>query len=269
MDDELHHKEAKTLEVISNYMELRLYTWVNYKNFKIAIEAHVISEKVREFWNDCIHAFEVNVIELFCRSDVKLYKDNEPSSALESEVVKQKEKSPYEGTQVDDEGSGWLTPLAAFASAYDELIFSCGIEDPKLLNKMGKLFDKFCLKVDYYVERDKRKHQLNGSILGSDNLKHLPYLLNLQERKIFTLLPYLLTAYTFNSWNCRFLYKRQRLAQFICPTMGEKVENIDSSEASKISQGIKPFCRIFSLEDCKKGITYTFKNLMCPLLITI
>lgn len=75
MDNELRKKEEKALEAISNYMKLRLYAWVNYKNHKNFNQAPVISERTQEFWNNCIHAFEVKVIKPFCGRDVKLYKD--------------------------------------------------------------------------------------------------------------------------------------------------------------------------------------------------
>lgn len=115
-----------------------------------------------------------------------------------------------------------------------------------------KLFTKLRTKLEKYEERNARKNELRGSILGSTNLTCLPYLLNLQNESIRELLPYLLTAYTLNYWNNRFFSGKTKLIPIICSTpLSEEHELLDPAEAAKLRPNIKNLVKIFSLKDSK------------------
>lgn len=81
------------------------------------------------------------------------------------------------------------------------------------LARLDKMFLDLCSKIWYYDNRKTKNDSLNGSILGNADFKCLPFMLNLQEKNVRKLLPYLLTAYTFNSCDSRFftrIRKRSR-----------------------------------------------------------
>ena len=253
-DAELISKEQATLNAIANHMTERLYGRVSYKSQKRmkANKVPVISKQVQIFWGKCTCTFEEEVVGLFGRHDIKLNKSSKLPKKRVSEEVDSKGESLREEFMLAATSGGWKTPMAEFKRAYDDLISSYGIDDDMQLQKLDESFLRFCLKVNNCAEHNEKKRQFKGSILGPENLARLPYLLNLAEKNICRLLPYLLTAYTLKAWNSRFLFKKRRLAQLICPIVGEKADDIDSTEASKLQQRIKPFSQIFSLEGCKE-----------------
>ena len=120
-----------------------------------------------------------------------------------------------------------------------------GLDGLDELARLDKMFLELCSKIWYYDNRKAKKDSLNGSILGNADFKCLPFMLNLQEKNVRELLPYLLTAYTFNSCDSRFFYKdqkkkqkedqmeRQKLVDLICSNEDATIGEIDSIKARR------------------------------------
>ncbi|MBD5098626.1 MAG: hypothetical protein HDT35_03590 [Clostridiales bacterium] len=250
MDAELSSKEQLALDAIADCMKKRLYGNVKYKDPAAAkgraCEIPHISEQVHQFWNKCTPAFEQAVSKLFSSPDIKLRENYKPEYGPETEVPYSEESLSEERYEYD-EGRGWVTPLRAFERAYDEFIYSSGIDNRNQLKVLNRIFSQLCSKVDDYKERNKKKYRLRGTILGKAEFGNLEYLLDLQEDAIRQLLPYLLTAYTLTSCSSRFFYKDQTLIRLICATKVKDSERIDPIEASKVGERIKPLSKVFSL----------------------
>lgn len=241
-------KDETALNAVEKYILEELKAHTHYVSSKAKErqkkEMPVISKEIRLFWKKCMEAFEEEVIHALYGRDFKLH----------TESMVKREKAPLVQIVSKNPDTGysfWTAPMYSCMVAFAEVMQESNITLVQKENII-RLFTELRTKLEKYEERNARQNELRGSILGSTNFIYLPYLLNLQEESIRGLLPYLLTAYTFNYWNNRFFSGKTKLVPIICSTpLSKEYELLDPSEAAKLRPNIKNLVKIFSLKDSK------------------
>ncbi|MBD5117559.1 MAG: hypothetical protein HDT37_00270 [Clostridiales bacterium] len=238
-------KERAALDSISNCIAARLRGQVQYSSKNVAEkrrrEVPVISPQVQNFWDSCICTFEERIIAPFDGQNLKLRKGTKGCGKATFA-----QDSPAE----DDAGHSHFTePIYSHITASEQAVRESSLE---LVQKEDiiKLLNELRTKLEKYEERNIRKQELNGFILGTVNLERLPYMLNLQDKSVCELLPYLLTAFIFNSWRNRSFAKEMRLVLLIC---GEDITSrdtdpLDSITISRMIPKAKKLAQVFSLK---------------------
>ena len=262
-------KEQEALDAIFSYMRDGLNQRIAYvKGKERGVGIIPISPQIQAFWDMCIQIFKQDLSQF----DVKLKDDPETKNEAEdgSEAEAETEDSLGTATETGTEGSSkneiighvrWLDPMEEFEDVYYNLKAAYCISNDQSL-KLDEQFNRLCKKLER--KRNDIRKPFHYSVLGEIDFTYLPYMLNLQDEKICALLPYLLTAYTFNFWASRF-FSRGKLIPLISCTESEVQEvmlqnfgstgfDIDSADVAKKRYALKDLARVFSLENCEKTL---------------
>lgn len=276
MDDKYIEKETKALEAIVSYMKKELNKNVIYKS--AAVKARRIekivppSKQTQEFWEICSWMFSHRVNDIFtgqrtrCEliSEKILMKSLHRKKAYTKKILKKrasrtgsfKRKSSkkmhsakrFPKKAATENCGSWVEGMQLFQEAYQNLKNEYCIS-----SEQESKFDKLFLHLCNSIENTRKGNVLRGSALESINFTFLPYMLDLQKKSIRELLPYLLTAYTFNFWHCHFFYDDKDLIHYIC--FWERSSNrIDNIDAPKKRARIKKLGQVFSLKNCKDNL---------------
>lgn len=237
--EELLCEEKQAITAIAENMGIIFNAHLDYKSSKIRLQA---AEKMRKtvsnqdfsaFWEKCISSFNCHIESL----------NNEP---VAQEIAC--DKNCYGADDFDDIEGETFDKISNYVVWYDSVdqLKECyrQVEEEFLQRttqrqECNKLFRKLCQQIEIARKTERPKRKVN---LGRQNFEWLAKVINLQDQRVRELLPYLLTAYTFNFWKCRFLYKEKKLLWQIFDAT-----DINTMDAPKIRKRIHEFSKIFSL----------------------
>lgn len=267
MDNDLMLKENAALKTSVDYMTKWFNGNVDYgrdKTRKIRRqEMPIISEQVNAFWKQCTETFQSEVWELL---------DMWSSIAGKSDANKESDTGEDRDTSEElttlssnmngavDAGAIWITPIQRLEEAYTNLIFAYNFTSDQE-RRLEELFDQFRKTAQKYVESLEKGRKLKGTTLGRIDFKYLSHMLDIERTEVQELLPYLLTAYTFNFVENRFFNRGGRLIPMIYPDNVESAElMVTSTDAAKMRPSIKTLSKVFSLEKCKQALLLLDKS---------
>lgn len=227
--------ESSALNAIQTHLIKTLNSRLNYKR-KCDKEKNKYLEAndktFQPFWDECFQNYLVD-IKNFCTETDELHSS----------------ETKGDSSSIVDYGSlFWQTPLDTLKQAYIS-VWESLLEDMKSKAKCDKLFYQLCEILEMEIKNSEQPPTLKMSKRGKI-FDRVPQMLNLYDKNICSLLPYLMTAYIFHYPTCQFLYnKKPFLNQVFDDT------DIDSTAAPKIRSRIKKFSYIFSLSGAKLGKT--------------
>lgn len=261
MDDALIRKESEALKASVDYMVRWFNGSVSYDCKKTSEkrrkEVPIISKQADAFWTQCTESFKGEVVELLdvWRSNSWNFDDKQEPDPCEGCDASDESATPAADTNdADDPGSIWISPLQNLEDAYDELKLWYDFTSEQV-ERLDDLFAQLQKTVGKSIDRVAKSRKLNGTTLGRINFKYLSHMLNIERTEVQELLPYLLTAYTFNFVENRFFDRGGRLISMIYPDNVESAElMVTSADAAKMRPSIKTLSKVFSLEKCKQAL---------------
>lgn len=140
----------------------------------------------------------------------------------------------------------WKDDIDTFEDAYWELA------DRYLWHVSGRReidarFSKLLQELRTAKERKWTPQNADEPLIKRLDFSYIVFILNLRNKTVCALLPYLLTAYVFNYPTCALLYQN---SDFLERAFGP--DKLSSSEAPKTREQIRRFAHIFSMESVRK-----------------
>lgn len=249
----IKEQEKLCIKSISNFIKADVAGRAEYSQSKRLIEAREdkeahdeVIEAYKAFWKNCLGAF-----------DKYISKINNPRydyGTMEADKSSTKSKRKGKTHKLEWEFSSLDTLRNVYSSVQEEFLF--GLKDEEK-DEFDKIFNDFVEKVKAVKHKPRRIEYKDFC------LDLLPKCINLSDKNVCELLPYLLTAYTFNSQTTHFFY-RQKIDEEAART-GNIFrrfpllfsEETISTDVNKINELIGRFANNFTLSDCgKKGILW-------------
>ena len=199
-------QEGKTLDAIRSHMKKRIRSKVKYKSKPKEAQTQeepqslILEKQIENFEEICINNFLNEMGTLFL----------EPTEPIE----------PSESINSGD-------PLAFWIDSIDILKWACenAIEESGFPEDMSQKTNDLCDKLVNQLPKEQKAVTFwEKLVFGRNYFKNLKYLLDLRNKEIRILLPYLLTAYTCNSGNNSFLSRTEPEALINILTSSSNIE---------------------------------------------
>lgn len=236
--EELLCEESQAIEAIAANMKITFNAQLKYKALKSEFRAArkksdgMSSQDFTAFWNECTNSFKEYIDNFNSDPDIQEIYDVDPDDIEEDDVIDVENNS-----EVNDCVS-WYDSIDQLKACYYQVEEDFLRKSPQHQN-CNKLFSELCRKIEEAkkVEKPTRKIEF-----GRYDFDCLEKVINLQNQYIRELLPYLLTAYTFNFWRSRFFYRGSKLLDQVF-----NASDIEAIDAPKIRGRIDKFSKIFGL----------------------
>lgn len=224
-------RERNAINAIQKSLKILLNGGINYngrpkENWSAMRRSYIDSLKSYEiFWSDCMESFRIYVdgLNVELKQDEDIFTNSQPEK---------KRKRIHWHDDFDD-----------FKELYRH-IENTHLSGSPYQKKRERLFDQLFHEIGEAL----RKKRINVGNLkfGNLRLEILPQIISLDDPDIRALLPYLLTAYTFNSCDSKFFLPDKKLLPIL---LGK--EETSAIEAPKQRKRIENFSNIFSLKNIK------------------
>ena len=248
--DDVLQQERDAKDAIITFITTDVNGRVKYKYPPKSAEARVkkeihdeITKTFENFWNACIDSFE----DYISRIDEPRF-----SSTHYASIDIDGDDSDVHSEEYSNFSIPFITSLDELKSAYKDvqIEYLTGSDNKDECDQLFKeLVSKICT-----AEPKQRKIKYKPF-----HLDLLPKALNLQDENVCELLPYLLTAYIFNSQQSHFFHQQKNDTA----TDQDFVRRffiifsdcaIDATEAGKIRAMVKTVSNLFSLSGCERLI---------------
>lgn len=224
-------RERDAINAIQKSLKILLNGGINYngrpkENWSVMRQNYIDSLKSYEiFWGNCLESFRVYVDGL----NVESKQDEDIFTNLQSQKKRKRIR--------------WHDDIDDFKELYKH-IENTYLSGSPYQKKRERLFDQLFFEIG---EALREKRTIVGNLkFGNLRLEFLPQMISLDDPDIRALLPYLLTAYTFNSCDSKFFLPDKKLLQIL---LGK--EKTSAIEAPKQRKRIENFSNIFSLKNLK------------------
>lgn len=250
--ENLKKQETSCIESISDFIKADVDGRTKYSQSKRLIdsqeekEAHdEVIKAYKAFWKNCLGAFNKYISQI---NDSRF--DFSTIEVDESPAKSEQKSGSY---KIEWELSSLDVLRKAYSSVRKE--FLCDLKNGEI-EEFDKIFNDFLKKIESV------KHEPRRIKYKEFRLELLPKCINLSDKNVCELLPYLLTAYTFNSQITHFFYQQKENQQ----DSGDKDKlkrfpllfsegTMSTAEAFKIRELISRFANNFTLSACvEKGI---------------
>lgn len=252
MDRQLFVDEQNALKAIAEYMRQWFDTNVNYststkRDQQTFFQKEALNSEENAFWDSCIQEFTSRVCNVNHLWDTpeRFSKDEDDGTNSDS-IIR---------TEIEESSSRYVVddPIELIEWLRDELTDFYDFTNTQKRVIKGTL-NSLREQVKAYMGKNREEHPTE--ILSKPiNLNGLKHMLNLRDASTCSLLPYLLTAYTFNASlkKSRSFFNGKQLIKYISSTVSDDLV-LDPTEAPKMRARIQSFSTVFSLKHCKEDL---------------
>ncbi len=231
-------QEEESLKQIQEHVKKSIKAKVEYKRASKQAQAEkvrqslMVGKQIEDFWKDCKRNFDEQIETLF----------PEPV-----EIPKYRDCGDYK--------ISWSDSIDHLRWIYEDIKEEYGIQKNEA-EITDSLFEKLTKRL---LKERKSTIPLEKLVFGRTHFKCLINLLDLRDKEIRKLLPYLLTAYTCNSGRNSFLSKENTKGVIYVLT-SPSLKNLDYDKANKLVPSSKKLSRVFSLSQYHAKSIYSLNQ---------
>lgn len=242
---ELDSREKESNYAISDYIKRQILSKINYKRESKASYARdeikniSLKAETKFFWGDCIESFQDQISTLFGEFERRpMSRWPAPNKVYLYDYI-----DNFEAAYNDARALCIDEKYEKIEEKYHELRDALDLVG-KDIARLDKTFTQLWKQLS---EERKTDASWEILVLGEANFDYLKYLLDLSNKEIRKLLPYLLTAYTCNFRKNRYFHRKKATLGIITSDN----PGLNSIDAHKRINNMQDIANVFSLSQYK------------------